>query len=260
MAGAGRDRPRVMITGGVRRVGLAIARAFASAGCDLVLTYRTSHNDAQRVSLELSQTHGCVVRLERVDLADAREVEQLADRLRGTLDRLDVLVHNASVYAASPTAEITADIATNHYRVNALAPLLLSSRLSPLLADSTLPGGGAIVAMTDIHAGIGSGDSLPRRDFSAYAMSKAALAEMVRTLAVALAPNVRVNAVAPGVVAWPERGYESDEAAQRAYLSRVPMGRAGTPEDAAEAVRWLALDAAYTTGHTLRIDGGRSLR
>ena len=92
------------------------------------------------------------------------------------------------------------------------------------------------------------------------AMSKAALAEMVRTLAVAFAPKVRVNAVAPGVVAWPESGYESDEAAQRVYLSRVPMGRAGTPEDAAEAVRWLALDAAYTTGHTLRIDGGRSLR
>jgi len=249
-----------MVTGGVRRVGLAIARAFAAAGCDLILTFRKSADEAANARDDLSRAFGCDVVLERVDLDDAAGVERLADRLAGSLDRLDVLVHSASVYLPTPIAGVDAGVALSHFRVNALAPMLLSSRLAPLLAKSTLPGGGAIVAMTDIHAGIGSGDSIPRRDFVAYAMSKAALAEMVRTLAVALAPNIRVNAVAPGVVAWPEDGHESDEASQRAYLSRVPMGRAGTPEDAAEAVRWLALDAKYTTGHTLRIDGGRSLR
>ena len=91
-------------------------------------------------------------------------------------------------------------------------------------------------------------------------MSKAALVEMVRTLAIELAPEVRVNGVAPGVVAWPEEGYESDADAQRRYLKRVPMKRAGTPEDAAEAVRWLALEARYTTGEIVRVDGGRALR
>jgi pteridine reductase len=108
--------------------------------------------------------------------------------------------------------------------------------------------------MADIHA-----MGLPRSGFSAYAMSKAALVELIRSLARELAPRVRVNGVAPGVVAWPEEGYEADEEAQRAYLKRVALERAGTPEDAAAAVAWLALDATYVTGQVIRLDGGRSL-
>jgi pteridine reductase len=110
------------------------------------------------------------------------------------------------------------------------------------------------VCMTDIHA-----MGRPRRDHAAYAMSKAALAQMVDSLARDLAPRVRVNAVAPGVVAWPEDGAEADAAMQARYLSRVPLGRAGTPGDASGAVAWLALDAAYVTGQTIRVDGGRWL-
>ncbi len=117
-----------------------------------------------------------------------------------------------------------------------------------------MKGGGAVVAMADIHA-----MGLPRPAFSAYAMSKAALVEMVRSLARELAPRVRVNGVAPGVVAWPEQGYESESGAQAAYLKRVPLARAGAPEEAAAAVAWLAMDATYVTGQILRLDGGRSL-
>jgi pteridine reductase len=108
--------------------------------------------------------------------------------------------------------------------------------------------------MVDMHA-LGR----PRMGMSAYAMSKAALVEMVRSLARELAPAVRVNGVAPGVVAWPESGYEADRAMQQRYLERVPMKRAGTPEDAAGAVRWLALEAPYVTGEIIRVDGGRWL-
>ena len=127
-----------------------------------------------------------------------------------------------------------------------------------MLGASEMRGGGSIVAMCDIHA-MGE-HGLPRsRDFAAYAMSKAALAEMVRTLARELAPRVRVNGVAPGVAAWPDTGHESDAAAQQAYLGRVPLGRAGTPEECAEVVRWLALDATYLTGEIVRFDGGRNM-
>jgi pteridine reductase len=108
--------------------------------------------------------------------------------------------------------------------------------------------------MCDIHAG-----DRPRRNFVAYNMSKAALEQMVRTLALDLAPKVRVNAVAPGAVAFPESGYESDPAMQERYLRRVPLQRVGTVDEAAEAVRWLALDATYTTGLVVRVDGGRWL-
>ncbi len=165
----------------------------------------------------------------------------------------DAVIHGAA-FTAVDRCEVEPETA---YRVNALAPLLLSKHLAPALARSTLPGGGAIVAMADIHA-MGE-HGLPRREFAAYAMSKAALVEMVRTLARDLAPRVRVNAVAPGVVAWPEKGHESDAAAQAEYLGKIPLARTGTPQDAAEAVRWLAFDARYITGQVIRLDGGRSL-
>jgi pteridine reductase len=253
-------RPLALITGAVRRVGLATASALADAGCDLILTYRSNEDEARAAQQKLAET-GTSVKLMRLDLDDLAGVEDAGARLADSLEReprpLDVLVHNASIYAPTPLHSLGPVEALRHYRVNALAPLLLSKHLAPALARSDMPGGGAIVAMADIHA-LGE-HGLPRRDFAAYAMSKAALMEMVRTLARELAPRVRVNAVAPGVVAWPETGYESDRDAQRDYVKKIPLARAGTPEDAAQTVRWLALDAAYVTGQVIRLDGGRSL-
>lgn len=245
--------PTAVVTGGALRVGRAICLALARAGMDIALTYRSSEREAADLVRAVTDL-GRVARAFPVELDDPAAVEALGRRLATDLPRLDVLVHNASVYGPTPLAGLTAETALRQYRVNALAPLLLSRALAGRLAGSALPGGGAIVAMCDIHA-LGR----PRRDFTAYGMSKAALAEMVQTLARDLAPGVRVNGVAPGVVAFPEQGYESTPELQRKYLSRVPLGRSGTPEDAAEAVRWLALDARYTTGEILRIDGGRWL-
>lgn len=247
------DRPLAMVTGGVRRVGLAIGRTLAASGCDLIITYRSQADEAQAAAAEL-QRYGAAVRMYRLDLDDVAMVDKAGDSLAGELRRLDVLVHNASVYAPSPLNSLTPEAVMANYRVNAASPLLLTRRLSGLLSASSLPGGGAVVAMCDMHV-LGR----PRKEFAAYSMSKAALVEMVRVLARELAPGVRVNGVAPGVVAFPESGYESDPAAQQAYLSRVPLQRAGTPEDAAEAVRWLALEARYTTGEIVRVDGGRWL-
>jgi pteridine reductase len=262
-AGAGR-RPLALITGGVKRVGLATAVSLARAGCDLLITYRSSQDEAKAAAEHVrgalatgtapSMNETVSIEFGRVDLDDLSATERFAGELGARLAGLDVLVHNASIYGSTPLGELTADEAMRYYRVNALAPLLLSKHLAPRLAESVLPGGGAIVAMLDIHA-----MGIPRAGHSAYAMSKAALHEMVRTLAKELAPRVRVNGVAPGVVAWPESGDETSAEMQARYLSRVPLARAGTPEEAAEAVRWLALDATYVTGHVIRIDGGRSL-
>jgi pteridine reductase len=242
-----------MVTGAARRVGLAIARTLAGAGLDLVLTYHHSEPEAAAAAQE-PRALGAAVRLEQLDLSDMRAVDALGARLARELPRLDVLVHNASVYSPSPLSSLSADGLLKNYRVNAAAPLLLSAALAPLLSRSPLPGGGCIVAMCDIHA-----MGRPRKDHAAYSMSKAALAEMVRSLARDLAPRVRVCGVAPGVIAFPEHGPESDPALQQKYLSRVPLARSGTPEDAAEVVRWLALDAHYITGEIVRLDGGRWL-
>lgn len=247
------ERPIAMVTGAARRVGRAVALSLAGAGCDLVATYRTSRAEAESLTEEAAAL-GVSVRLEQVDLNDLEATQRLARAQAGDLPRLDVLVHNASIYHPSPLEEVSAESALRAYRVNALAPLLLTRDLADLLRASPLPGGGAVVAMCDIHA-----MGRPRVGFSAYAMSKAALAELVRSLARDLAPRVRVSGVAPGVVAFPEHGYEADERAQQAYLSRVPLQRSGAPEDAAGVVRWLALEARYLTGEIVRLDGGRWL-
>jgi len=249
----GDQRPLAMVTGGARRVGRATATALARAGCDLIVAYRSSRGEAEDARRELGEL-GATVELLELDLDDLDSTASTATELGERLDRLDILVHNASAYFPTPLDEIDAERALTLYRANALGPLILSARLAPCLRRSVLSAGGSIVCMCDIHA-----MGRPRRKFAAYSMSKAALGEMVRSLARDLAPEVRVTGVAPGVVEWPESGYESDAAAQQMYLKRVPLGRAGTPEDAAETVRWLALEAGYLTGQIVRVDGGRFL-
>jgi pteridine reductase len=251
---SGKSRPVAVVTGGARRVGKAIVQALCAAGCDAVVTYNHSQNEAEHAA-EAWRATGATVELVRLDLKNTGETERFAARLSRERARLDVLVHNASIYSPSPLATVTEAEALRFYRVNALAPLMLTRGMAARLSESQLVGGAAVIAMADIHA-----MGLPRRDFVAYSMSKAALVEMVRALAVELAPRVRVNGVAPGVVAWPEHGPGAQERAQVEYLSRVPLGRSGTPEDAAGAVKWLALEATYVTGQVIRLDGGRSLR
>lgn len=247
------DAPLALVTGAAKRVGRAIALELARRGCNILIHSNTSATDAATLLSDINAL-GRRAALWPLDLSDLSTVDDSAATLAAALPRLDLLIHNASIYGPTPLASLTPADITRHHAINAAAPLLLTRHLAQHLSRSPLPGGGSIVAMIDIHA-----MGLPRRDFTPYAMSKAALHEMVRSLARDLAPRVRVNGVAPGVVAWPEQGYESDESAQAAYLARIPLQRAGTPEDAATAVAWLALDATYITGQTIRIDGGRSL-
>lgn len=240
------------VTGAARRVGRAITLELARRGCDVVVHYSSSAAEAESCVAEARKL-GVRATPVRADLSTEEGVGVLAAELE-RLGTLDVLVHSASVYAPTALGTLTAGEVLRQFRVNALAPLMLSTRAAGMLSRSGLSGGGAIVAMSDIHV-LGR----PRKDFAAYSMSKAALSQMVECLARDLAPRVRVNAVAPGVVAFPESGHESDAEMQKAYLSRVPLARSGTPEDAAKAVAFLALDAQYTTGTTLRVDGGRWL-
>ncbi len=254
------NRPIACITGGARRVGRAIALELAARGLDVLLTFNTSEHDA-RATCDAIREHGVDAAALQLDLTDPPATLARARQLAAALPRLDVLVHNASTYEPSPLEPVESlDLAAaaRQHAVNALSPLALSAALAPRLGAS---GTGAIVAMLDIHTEPAPPfPPLPRRDHAAYAMSKAALGAMVRALAVDLAPRVRVNGIAPGVIAWPESGPEADPGMQARYLSRVPLERAGTPEDAAKAVAFLALDATYTTGQVLHVDGGRLLR
>lgn len=251
MMGAG-DQPRALVTGGAKRVGRVIALALAKAGCAVDVTYRCSADGALETIESLRSLGSGDSRAYALDLEDLSEVEAFASGYASERGSLRVLVHNASSYFSTPMDELRAGDAESFMRVHAVGPLLLTRGvLGALRAD----GAGSVVAMLDIHA-----KGQPRSGYSAYAMSKAALHEMVRSLAVELAPSVRVNGVAPGIVQWPDDGPDADAAMQARYLARVPMGRAGTPEEAADAVVWLGLRATYTTGQVIRVDGGRGLR
>lgn len=248
-------RPLVVVTGAARRVGRAIALELAGVGCDLVLTYRNSADDMARTADE-----ACRAAEDADRTIDCRTIEADFDAAphdwsavaEAVADRpLAGLVHNASSYASSPFGAITADEAMRHYRVNALAPLLGTQQLADRLRGSTLPGGGAVICFSDIHA-LGR----PRRNFASYAMSKAAANQVIHSLARDLAPDVRVNGIAPGVIAWPD-----DTAAEerQAYERRTPLQRSGSPDDAARLVRWLIFSAPFITGEIIRVDGGRWL-
>ncbi len=253
-AALGSDRPVAVVTGGARRVGRAICLELAQSGCDIALTYRTSEPEALETAAMI-EALGVRVRTDRLDLERPEEAQDYAQRIERESRRLDVLVHNASVYEPCALADTDTKRMERDYRVHCVSPTLLTSTLAGRLCASELQGGGAVVVMCDIHA-----MGLPRSGFASYSASKAAAVELVRTLAVELAPGARCNGVAPGVVAWPDAGYESDAPTQERYLERVPLQRSGTPEEAARLVRFLALEATYTTGHIVPIDGGRRLR
>lgn len=242
--------PRAIVIGGARRVGRAVALELARAGFELDLTHRTSVLEASSAASEARALGSPEVRLHALDLADAEAAAAFAGSVPP--GAVDALVIVASSYARTPFGSIDAAACELEMRVNAVAPLLLAQAFAPRLRASVLAGGGAVVAFGDIHA-----QGRPRRAYAPYLMSKAALHAMVEALALELAPDVRVNAIAPGVVAWPDDA-PADERAR--YEARIPLVRPGTPEDAARMVRSLVLDMPYVTGSVLRLDGGRWLR
>lgn len=246
---------RAIVIGAARRVGRAVALEFAQAGWDLVLTYRSSESEALRLAAEVREITAAAgraasVTTERLDLSDLAAVVSFGQRHAGT--PADALVLCAAAYSRTVLGSIDAAAAESEIRVNAVAPLLVVQALAPALARSALAGGGSVVAFGDIHA-----MGRPRRAYAPYLMSKAAVHCMVEALALELAPAVRVNAIAPGVVAWPDDAPADERAA---YESRIPLARPGTPADAARLVRSITEDMPYVTGSVLRLDGGRWLR
>jgi pteridine reductase len=240
-------RPVALVTGAARRIGAAIARTLHADGYDVVLHHRASGDAATALAAEFETVRpGSVLPL-LAELSDLDALPALVQHAITRFGRLDALVNNASAFFATPLATATPAQARLLLDVNALAPWVLAQAAAPYLAAA----GGAIVNLVDIHA------ERPLREHALYGASKAALIYLTQALALELAPQVRVNAIAPGAILWPEGG--KSEAAQETILARVPLGRTGSAEEIANAVRWLLREATYTTGQILRLDGGRSL-
>lgn len=237
----------MFVTGAARRIGAAIARRLHAAGCDLALHYRGSTSDAQTLAAELESIRAGSTLLLQAELTEFDRLPELVAKTVHRFGRLGALVNNASAFFPTPFATTTPAQWDALFSTNVRAPFFLAQAAASHLANAD----GAIVNIVDIYA------ERPLRNHAAYAMSKAALLHMTRALALELAPSVRVNAVSPGAILWPEGGKDPD--AQAAILARTPLARIGTPDEIAEAVRWLLFDARYTTGQVLRVDGGRLL-
>ena len=237
----------VLITGAARRIGAQIARTLHAAGWSVALHAHQSLDAMQPMAFAMEiERPGSVLTLQ-ADLAQASAAEDMIEQVMAHFGRIDALVNNASNFFPTPLGQISAADFDSLMAVNARAPLLLAQAAATQLRLHN----GAIVNLTDFHA------SAPKREHAAYCTAKAALAMVTQMLALELAPQVRVNAVAPGAILWPEEG--KPEADRNALLLRTPLARLGTPAEVAEAVRWLLDDATYLTGQTLGLDGGRAL-
>ncbi|MDQ3159809.1 MAG: pteridine reductase, partial [Pseudomonadota bacterium] len=216
-------------------------------GHDLALHYRDSAAEMDGLLAELNARRADSAIALRADLAEFDRLPELIANTVGRFGRLDALVNNASAFFPTPIGQATPQHWDELFAANARAPFFLSQAAAPHLKATH----GAIVNITDIYA------ERPLRDHALYGMSKAALLHMTKALAVELAPDVRVNAVSPGAILWPEDG--KNESAKDAMLGRTPLKRIGSVEEIAEAVHWLLRDATYTTGQVIRVDGGRLL-
>ena len=236
----------VLITGGAKRVGAATCRRLHAAGANLMLHYRESAGEARLLQAELNTGRKDSVSLIQADLLDLGKLQSLVDQTLQSFGRLDALVNNASSFFQTPVGEITPAQWEDLIGTNLRAPMFLAQAAAPALKKSQ----GAIVNITDIHA------ERPLKNYVVYSVAKAGLVGLTRSLARELAPEVRVNAVAPGPILWPDDD-AFDELSRQRIISHTPLRREGTPEDIAKAVHFLLADATYVTGDTINVDGGR---
>lgn len=236
----------VVLTGGARRVGAALARAFHGAGANLVLHYRGSRDEAAALSRELKASRPNSVALVQADLLDTARLPRLIEEACQAFGRVDVLLNNASSFYPTPIGEITEEAWEDLIGTNVKAPLFLSQAAAAELRAAR----GLILNIADIHG------TRPLAHYPVYSTAKAALIMLTKALARELAPEVRVNAIAPGPVLWAE---DADRELQEKIIARTLLKRAGSPEDVARAALFFATDAPYVTGQVLAIDGGRSL-
>lgn len=238
-----------LVTGAAKRVGRAIALELATAGCDVAVHFRQSEQEARVVIDEIRASGRRAVPI-RADLADVAQWGTLVEQTVASLGRLDILINNASVFATS-TPDTLEDFSVNLWhdmlQTNLIAPAGLCHHAAPHLKKSDQ---GKIINLCDISA------DRPWPTNLAYCSSKAGLVALTKALARALAPDVQVNGVAPGVAVFPE---DYSEALRKQLVDRIPLQREGTPEEVAQLVRFLCEKGHYITGQIIPIDGGRSI-
>jgi pteridine reductase len=242
------NSPVVLITGAARRVGAEIARTLHAAGARIALHYRSSATAAEGLAAELNASRPASAAAFATDLLDVERFPALINQVVQRYGRLDVLVNNASSFFPTPVGVIDQAAWDDLLGSNLKAPLFLSQAAAVHLHAAH----GCIVNITDIHA------ERPLKGYAVYNAAKGGLLNLTRSLAIELAPTVRVNAVAPGAIQWPENDSDFPPAEQAAIIEHTLLKRVGSPADIARTVKFLVFDAPYITGQVINVDGGRT--
>ncbi|EGW55778.1 pteridine reductase [Candidatus Endoriftia persephonae] len=237
-----------LITGGVHRIGAAIARQLHAEGMDLILHYRSSSVAAAELQATLQAQRPDSVLLLQADLHQTDQLEGLIEQAVKFRGRLDLLVNNASSFYPTPLESLNQADWDDLIGSNLKAPLFLSKAAAPWLRDQR----GNIINLVDIHA------ERPLKNHPIYSIAKAGNAMLVKSLARELGPEVRVNGIAPGAILWPEQ--DMTDLAKSEILQRTALKRPGQPTDIARTLLFLIRDADYVTGQIIAVDGGRTLQ
>jgi NAD(P)-dependent dehydrogenase (short-subunit alcohol dehydrogenase family) len=231
-----------VVTGGGKGLGRALVEAFADAGADVAFSFRESARGAEEAAAAV-RAAGRRAWTGRADAQRPGEIAAFVERAAAEMGGLDVLVNNVGVFRKAPLAELTEDVLDEAFAVNVKATVMASRAAAPHMRRR---GGGTIVNLASL------GGLRPWPSYIAYCATKAALIMATECLALALAPQIRVNAVAPGILEPPGAG--------EPVRKKVPLGRFGRPAEVVESVLFLAAGSGYTTGEVIRVDGGRFLR
>ncbi len=239
----------ILVTGGAQRIGAAICRYMHDRGFNVLLHYNHSEAEAKTLQKELCARREGSVKLLQYDLVRGNTWSSLTQTCLEAWGRVDALVNNASSFYPTPIGSVDDQQWNDILGSNLKGPFFLSQSLAPALGEAA----GCIVNIIDIHG------ERPLKNYAVYSIAKAGLAMMTRSLAKELAPDIRVNGIAPGAILWPKDRASLSEQTQATIIRQIPLKRQGAPEDIARTVNFLIQEAPYINGQILAVDGGRSL-
>ena len=240
-----------LVTGAARRIGATTVRMLHQNGATVVVHYRNSKTDAEKLCGELNALRAESCFIQQAELAEVESLNSMVEAVIEKVGRLDILINNASSFFPTKVGEITEAHWDNLMASNLKAPLFLSQAAAPHLMKTQ----GCIINMVDIHA------ERPLAEHPVYCAAKSGLLMLTKSLAKELGPNIRVNGVSPGAILWPEADGNSVEVTleHQALLDKTSLKREGSPDDIAQAIYFLIAEAPYITGHIIPVDGGRLL-
>ncbi len=236
-----------LITGGGKRIGAAIVKHLHGCGMNVMIHYNQSSNDANMLNDKLNKSRKDSSASIKADLLEEKSYAYVIKETLSIFGSLDYLINNASTYYPTPIERVDQSNWDDLIGTNLKAPLMLSKYASIHLKKTK----GSIINITDANL------HNPKKDYIIYTLAKSGLSSLTKSLAKELSPEIRVNAVAPGPILWPDESQEFDKDYRKKVISQTLLKKTGNPDDICQAIEFLLLRSPYITGQTLCVDGGR---